>query len=438
MKLNILKHPPLVLICGFLVFIILGALILKLPGFTYHDFPLLKLLFTTTSAVTVTGLSVIDTAQFTIAGQVVLMILMEAGGLGFMTFAVLALMALQRRLGMGSQIIASQAMGGIKLSEVTEATNAIVKLALVTQSTGFVLLTVIWLPDIGLAKATYQALFYTISAFNNAGFALTSDNLVAFQHQPLTLLVISTLIIVGGLGFFVVADFVKSPFARELKVNTKLILTVTLGLNIFSFLLIWQLERSNVNTISLMPLKEQLANTWFAAITPRTAGFNSLPMENFTDASTFLTIVLMFIGGGSFSTAGGIKLGTLIVLLLTTYAFMRQRDTVAVHRRRIPDRLVKKSIAATVVTALMITFSVFVLLTIEKHHEFLDVLFEVVSAMSTVGLSRGITNLLTPTGEIVLMFIMFAGRIGPLTVTYLFALPKSTKIQYPETIIDVG
>lgn len=195
MKVNLMKHPPLVLVGGFLVLIVLGALVLKLPGFTKVHFSLLKLLFTTTSAVTVTGLAVIDTAQFTIAGQCVLMVLMEAGGLGFMTFAVLALMTLQRRLGIGGQLVAAQAMGGVKLSEINEATSAIFKLALTVQSTGFVLLTAIWIPSLGFERAAYQGLFYTISAFNNAGFALTGDSLMLYQHQPLVLLVISALII---------------------------------------------------------------------------------------------------------------------------------------------------------------------------------------------------------------------------------------------------
>lgn len=438
MKTSLFRHPPLILICGFLVLIIGGACILKIPGFMLAHYSWLKVFFTTTSAVTVTGLAVIDTSQFTIAGQIVLMVLMECGGLGFMTFAVLAMMTLQRRMGMGGQILASQAMGGIKISEVTEAAKGIIKLAAIVQITGFVLLTAVWMPSVGFGTAAYRGLFYTISAFNNAGFALSGESLTPYQHQPLVLIIISLLIIVGGLGFIVVADFVKKPIARELKVNTKLILSITLGLNLAGFIIIWYLERRNANTFALMPLYDQAANAWFTAVTTRTAGFNSIDFADLTDASTFLTLILMFIGGGSFSTAGGIKIGTLVVLLLTTHAFMRQRDTVTILHRQVPDRLVRKSIAVTVITAVMIILSIFVLLAIEQHHEFLDVLFEVVSAMSTVGLSRGITGSLTSTGEAVLMFIMFAGRVGPLTVTYLLALPKTTKIQYPETIIDVG
>ncbi|MFL1732819.1 TrkH family potassium uptake protein [Moraxella oculi] len=437
-SIRFLKNPPLVMLYGFVSLIFLGAVILTLPGFTHQPITWLRLLFTTTSAVTVTGLAVVDMGQFTTAGQVVLLFLMEAGGLGFMTFAVLVFRFLQRSMGIGGQLIASQAMGEVKFGEVQDIALAIIKLATLVQSLGALCLTLVWWAELGFKQAAFYGIFYAVSAFNNAGFALTSESLMPYHHQPLVLYIISVLIIIGGLGFLVVTDFFHRPVARQLKVNTKLIIGCSLGLNVLAFIILWLIERNNPATLAPMSLNEQIANAWFAAVSPRTAGFNSLDLQSFRDSSTFLTIILMFIGGGAFSTAGGIKIGTMVVLLLTAYHFMRQRASVTVFHRTIPMYLVRKSIAVTVLTMMMIIVGIFLLLLIENHLNFIDVVFEVVSAISTVGLSRGITTQLSDAGEMILMLLMLAGRLGPLTVGYLFALPKSTNAQYPETLIDVG
>lgn len=358
-----------------------------------------------------------------------------------MTFTVLALMVLQRRLGMSGQLIASQAMGGVKLSEINEMTKKIILMTVIVQSVCWFCLTALWWEDMGAKSAMYHAFFYTVSAYNNAGFALTGEGLMPYAHQPAVILTICALIMIGGMGFFIIADIVRLPFDKEkqpLRINTRIILSVTLSITAISAVIFWLLEHKNVHTLGLMPLGDQIVNAIFSAVTPRTAGFNTVPIEQYSDAGTFLMLVLMFIGASSFSTGGGIKVGTMIVLILTTWAYMRQRDSVTVMQRRIPDRIVRKSISVVIATTIMILVSIFVLLAIEEHHDFIDVLFEVVSAISTVGLSRGITGSLTPTGEAVLMFMMFAGRVGPLTVGYLIATPKTTKIQYPETTIDVG
>ncbi|WP_227526141.1 potassium transporter TrkG [Psychrobacter sp. FDAARGOS_221] len=187
-----------------------------------------------------------------------------------------------------------------------------------------------------------------------------------------------------------------------------------------------------------LSVDDQLIAAWFQAITPRTAGFNTIPIDQLTDASTILTMFLMFIGGGSLSTASGIKIGTFIVLLLTTWAFLRQRDHVVIFERRIPDRLVRKSLAIVSITMMLIFFSVFLLSVVETEHALEDVLFEVVSALSTVGLTRGLTTQLSDTGEVVIMFMMFAGRVGPLTLAYLIATPKQSRVHYPEASVLVG
>lgn len=432
------RHPPLILAFGFLMLIVLGTVLLKLPGFTYVPISWRESAFMATSAVTVTGLAVVELSYFTTAGQLTLATLIEAGGLGFMSFAVLGAMALQRRFGMTGQLVAKEAFGGIKLSEINQMTRSVLGMALVAQSIGWALLTFVWTDDYGFSSAAYRALFYTISAFNNAGFAFTGENLIPYVHDTAVILIISLLLIVGGLGFFVIKDILETRRFSGLSVNTKMILIATLCVNLCAFMILWLLERHNPMTLGHLPLTEQLSNAWLQAVTPRTAGFNSVPTEELTDASTMLTMLLMQIGGGSYSTAGGLKIGTIVVLMLATITYLRQRDSVTLMRRTIPERQVKRAMAMLCITMVLIFTGIFVLSMIEKHHNFVDVLFEVVSALSTVGLSRGMTNSLTPLGEAVLMFMMFAGRIGPLSIAYIIALPKATNVKYPETQIHVG
>lgn len=438
MKLNLWRHPPLVLACGFLLLIIAGTIVLKLPGFTLGTVSWQQAAFMATSAVTVTGLAVVDLGHFTTAGQMTIAVLIEAGGLGFMSFAVLGFMVMQKRLGVNGQMVAKEALGGVKLSEINKMTKAVFLMALIIQSMGWVGLTAAWMSDFGFKKAAYHALFYTISAFNNAGFAFTGDSLMPYVYNIPVILIISFLIIFGGLGFFVIRDVYEKWRWSAFSVNTKMVILATVIIDLVAFAAFFILEHHNLLTLGNLPLSQQLSNAWLQAVTPRTAGFNSVPTEDLTDGSTLITMLLMVIGGGSHSTAGGLKLGTVVVLMLATFTYLKQRSSVTLMKRTIPDRQVKRAIALTVVTIPLIFIGIFVLTLIEQHHRFEDVLFEVISALSTVGLSRGITDTLTPTGEAVLMFMMFAGRIGPLSLAYLIALPKASNVKYPETPIYVG
>lgn len=424
---------------GFLILIAIGTLLLKLP-IAHHSQQIswLKSAFTATSAVTVTGLSVVSTTDFTYFGQVVIALLIQAGGLGFMTFAVLAFISLQGRLGLSNQLIAQQALGQTSLNRVTDTAKAVVMFSLFFEFIGFVALTLTWQYDLGWSKAAYQGFFYTISAFNNAGFGLTSANLMPYVHSFWVNIIITSLIIIGGLGFLVLMDIKKNKRWSRFNVNTKLMLMATLFINLAAFILFWLLEAHNPLTIGSFTPAEQALAAWFAAITPRTAGFNTIAVEQLTDASTLLTLFLMFIGGGSLSTASGLKLGTFVVLLLTTWSYLRQHPQVTAFSRTVPEKQVKKALALVSITVMLIFLSIFLLSIIEKHHDFVDVLFEVISALSTVGLSRGITTDLSSAGEFVLMFMMFVGRVGPLTLAYFIAVPKTRRVRYPETEVQVG
>lgn len=430
--------PPVVLALGFLGLILLGSLLLLLPFATTVPITLLQALFTATSAVTVTGLVVVDTgSQFSQFGQIVIALLIQAGGLGFMTFAVVAAISLGAKIGLSQQKIAQEALGQTSLAQVTTIAKAVLLYALVIELIGILLLTLTWWSELGFANALYHGFFYTISAFNNAGFALSSDSLMPYAGSIPVNLIITGLFVIGGIGFTVLIDLKKHRRWQLLSTNTKVILLATLLINLCAFSLIWLLEANNPATLQQLSIKEQALAAWFQAVTPRTAGFNTLDYSSMTDASNILTLLLMFIGGGSLSTASGIKLGTFVILLMATYAFLRRRDEVTVFKRTVPTPLVLKALALALVSMIAIFISIF-LLTITEQAPLLDVAFEVVSALGTVGLSRGLTGELSTFGQLLIIILMITGRLGPLTLAYFLATPKRKRIRYADTRIQVG
>lgn len=430
--------PPAVLALGFIALIVMGAALLLLPVATVKPITLLQAVFTATSAVTVTGLVVVDTgSQFSLFGQLVITMLIQAGGLGFMTFAVVAAISLGAKIGLTQQKIAQEAMDQTSLAQVAQTAKAVLLYSLVIELIGIILLTLAWLDELGFSTALYHAFFYTISAFNNAGFALNSASLMPYASNAAVTLIISSLFIVGGIGFTVLIDLKKQQRWRLLSTNTKIVLLATLIINLLAFGLIWLLEANNPATLANLALKDQALAAWFQAVTPRTAGFNTLDYSQMTDASNVLTLLLMFIGGGSLSTASGIKLGTFVVLIMATYAFLRRRDEVTLLQRSIAPAQVLKALALTLVSMSLVFLSIFTLTALEDA-PFLDIAFEAVSALSTVGLSRGLTGNLSTGGQLVIIFLMIAGRLGPLTLAYILATPKRRKIRFAETKIQVG
>lgn len=426
--------PPAVLALGFLALILLGTLLLLLPVATTQPINLLQALFTATSAVTVTGLVVVDTgSQFSHFGQIVIALLIQAGGLGFMTFAVVAAISLGAKIGLSQQKIAQEALGQTSLDQVTTIAKAVLLYALLIELIGVILLTLTWC----FVTALYHGFFYTISAFNNAGFALSSDSLMPYVGSIPVNLIITGLFVIGGIGFTVLIDVKKHRRWQLLSTNTRLILLATLLINLCAFILIWLLEANNPATLQQLSVKDQALAAWFQAVTPRTAGFNTLDYSSMTDASNILTLLLMFIGGGSLSTASGIKLGTFVILLMATYAFLRRRDEVTVLKRTVPTPLVLKALALALVSLIAIFISIF-LLTITEQAPLLDVAFEVVSALGTVGLSRGLTGELSTFGQLLIIVLMITGRLGPLTLAYFLATPKRRRIRYADTRIQVG
>ncbi|WON76987.1 TrkH family potassium uptake protein [Serratia sp. UGAL515B_01] len=430
--------PPAVLAIGFLVLVLVGCLLLLLPAATHKPITVLQALFTATSAVTVTGLVVLDVgSQFTLFGQVVIALLIQAGGLGFMTFAVVAVISLGAKIGLSQQKVAQEALNQTSLAQVAQTAKAVLLYSVVIELIGLLLLTIVWWPEYGFTKALYRGFFYTVSAFNNAGFALDSDSLTRYAGSVPVNLVISALLIIGGIGFSVLIDLKKHRVWHKLNTNTRVILLATLIINVLAFFLIWLLEARNPATLGNMPVKEQILAAWFQAVTPRTAGFNTIDYSAMTDASSILTLLLMFIGGGSLSTASGIKLGTFVILIMATYTFLRRRDEVTIMQRTVPHAQVLKALALVFISMGFVFIGTFVL-SITEHAPLMDIAFEVVSALSTVGLSRGLTADLSSTGQLLIIILMITGRLGPLTLAYFLATPKKKRIRYAETQIQIG
>ena len=435
-KLN--AAPPVILSTGFIFLILLGAILLKLPFAAHIPISWEQSLFTATSAVTVTGLVVVDTGSaFTAFGQGVIALLIQLGGLGLMTFAVVTLIALGNKVGFMQKTITQAAYNQTDTSSYVSNAKSVLLFSLLVESLGITILTLYWGQEMGWLKAFAHAVFYTISAFNNAGFALSPNSLMAYVADPVINLTITGLFIIGGLGFTVLMDLYKSKRWAKLCTYSKLMLISTVIINVIALLLIYAIEYDNPKT--LQPLSEvgKWLAAWFQAVTPRTAGFNTIAIEELKNASTALTMMLMFIGGGSLSTASGIKVVTFIVLILATYSYLRRDKGITVLRREIDKESVYKALALTIISAGVTWLAIFVLLLVEDA-PFIDIAFEAVSAIGTVGLSRGLTGSLSPIGEFIIMFLMFMGRIGPLTIAYFLASPRSKKLRYPSAQLSIG
>ncbi|WP_286862041.1 MULTISPECIES: TrkH family potassium uptake protein [Acinetobacter] len=431
--------PPSIIALGFLALILVGSILLILPVSHHGDVTWFQAIFTATSAVTITGLSVVNVGEaYTVFGKIVIMILLQCGGLGFMTFAILAAMSLAPKMGLRQQVMAQESIGQTSLKKISTTIKGVFLYSLFFEAIGTVILTIAWLQDYNFAQAFFYASFYSISAFNNGGFSLFPNSLMSFADQYLITFTISMLYIIGGIGFLVLMDVRQHKRWRKLSTNSKLILSTIAALNLSAFILIWILEASNPQTLALMSVGDQAVNAWFHATVPRSSGFNSLPMDQLTNASTLVTMFLMFIGGGSLSTAGGIKVGTFIIVVISVISFLRREDEIRLFKHSIPEKTTFKALAVVCITALLIATGFMSLLILEPDQDFLDLLFETVSAACTVGLSRGVTSELQPASLLILMLLMFAGRLGPLTLAYFIATPKKSRLKHPPSEIQVG
>ncbi|UJF27497.1 TrkH family potassium uptake protein [Planococcus sp. 107-1] len=437
-KKQVKVSPPIVIAGSFLFLITLGTLLLKLPIATTAPISWTDALFTATSATTVTGLSVFDPGTtLTLFGEIVLLLLIQCGGIGLMTFAVAILILLRRKIGLQNRIYLQESFSQNSIGGIVKLVKMILTFALSVEAIAIVLLTVYWLPDYGFQKAVNLSVFHVISAFNNAGFSLFPDNLMSFGNDPFVLVLLSSLFILGGLGFTVVVDIYQKKSLRSWSLHTKLMVWGTLALNLGATLIILALEFGNPESLGGRAWGEKILSSYFAAVTPRTAGFNVFDYGTLEDPTLLFTMALMFIGAGSASTASGIKLTTFIVVLLSTYAFLRTQKEPEIFGRTIRIETIVRSLAITTISLLLVLLFSF-LLTVTEKIPFLPLVFEVVSAFGTVGLSMGITAQLSDLGEILLSLVMFVGRIGPLTLFFILMKPKKDHFRYPYDQVFTG
>ena len=424
--------------------IIVGTILLLLPWATTADADTspMDALFTATSAVCVTGLAVVDTGtHWTTFGQVIIMLLIQVGGLGIMTLATLAALLLSHRLGLRSRLIVQTESQAMRAGDVRRVIVRVARFSLVTEAVVAILLTgqLMIRHSESLPEAAYHGLFHAVSSFNNAGFSTYSDNLVGFAADPFFLITVSVAVIIGGLGFPVVFELLRSWRApRTWSVLTRVTVLVTTVLLVVGTIVIGISEMTNPLTMGKYGLAEGSALSFFTAVMPRTAGFNAVNIGEMRPESLFFTDLLMFIGGGSAGTAGGIKVTTFGVLVYVVWSQARGESHVNVGRRRIPTANQRQAVSLTLLAMGLLGVATFVLLSMTRF-PFEAVLFEAISAFATVGLSVGITPVLPVDAQAVIVLLMFIGRVGPLTVASALALrQRQQRHSLPEERMIVG
>lgn len=436
---NIHFNPSQLLVLVFLFFIIIGTALLKLPFATTESINLIDALFTATSAMTVTGLAVVDTgSMYTIFGQLVILALIQVGGLGIMSFAVLIYMALGKKIGFKQRMVVQQALNQTTLGGIIKLVKRLFIYSITIEIIAMLFLAIRWVPEFGWKHGLYHSFFHSISAFNNAGFSIWTDSLTGYVGDPIVNLVITFLFIIGGIGFTVLADIWDKRRFKNLHLHSKLMIIGTLVVNLIAMMIIFSLEYNNPSTLgALSSLGDKIWAAYFQAVTPRTAGFNSLDIGSLHEGTITLMLLLMFIGAGSASTGGGIKLTTFLVIVFSVITFLREKQRITVGRRSIKEKVVFRSLAILTISASFIFLAIFTL-NITEPLPFLKLLFEVISAFGTVGLSMGITAELSTIGKLIIIFVMFFGKLGPLTLAFSLARPEIEKIKYPSEDVLTG
>lgn len=433
--------PTQVLVIGYLIIIILGTFLLSLPISTVSgkETDLLDALFTATSATAVTGLVVVKTAtHWTLFGKTVIMLLIQIGGFGFMTTSTLVMLLIGKKITLKERLIIQEDLNTKNLAGVLRLVKYVVLLTLGIEFCGAGLLFFSFVSSMGVKKAAFFGLFHSISAFNNAGFDIFGNSLEDFTSNWYIVLVISGLFIIGGIGFSVIAEVYNHRRFRQFSLHTKVVLSFTLMLIILGTGVIFLLEYNNPETLGNLSLSGKLAGAYFQGVTPRTAGFNTVPTGKLSKASLFFMTFLMFIGASPGSTGGGVKTTTYGVLFAVFWTLMRNRSDIGIFQRRLVHMTIFKAVSVVLISLLVIIVVTMVLSITEKF-DFLAVYFETVSAFGTVGLSTGITGQLSALGKLLIICTMFIGRVGPMTLAVAIgAKRQKINMRYPEEEMMIG
>ncbi|AXK37520.1 TrkH family potassium uptake protein [Streptomyces armeniacus] len=429
---------------GFASAVLIGACLLSLPVATASGerADVIDALFTSTSAVCVTGLVTVDTGGYwSTFGEIVILVLIQAGGLGIMTLATLFAVLVSRRLGLRARLLAQAETKTLSLKDVRRVVRNIVLFSLVSEAVVAVALTAAFFfgHEQGLGRAVYDGVFHAVSSFNNAGFSTHSDSLMRYVGDPWVCLPVAAAVIAGGLGFPVIFELRRSlRRPRTWSVLTRITVTLTVTLLAVGTVAITLAEYTNPRTLGSLSGDDKWLAGFFASVMARTAGFNSIDTSAQGSESLLVTDILMFIGGGSAGTAGGIKVTTFGLLAYVIWAEMRGESSVEVGRRRVPSSNQRQALAVALLSIGTVVLATFLLLG-ASGHSLERVLFEAASAFGTVGLSTGITDELPAFGQSVLIVLMFVGRIGPLTLASALALRDRTRLyELPEERTIVG
>lgn len=441
---------PRTICLGFLAVIAIGTILLIMPFSSAEGnwSNLIVALFTSTSAVCVTGLSVVDPGTyFSFWGQLFVATLVQIGGLGYMTATTFLLLLLGARFGLRDKVAIQQALDRTGMHDSAQLIRSIIAVTLIFEISGIFLLLPVFANDYSLDRALWLAIFHSINSWNNAGFSLFRDSFIGYRTSVLLNLVVTGLIIFGGIGYGVILEMYvwlrdrlqRKPEKIIFSLNFKVATTTTLVLLVFGTIAFFFIEFRNPETFGGLDLGNRILLAWFQSVTPRTAGFNTIDIGKMTTAGLFLTIAFMFIGSSPGGTGGGLKTTTFRVLTSCTKAILQGKEEVLLYERTVPISLILKAVGVLVGSIATVILSTILISITDPGINFIQIFFEVVSAFATVGLSTGITATVSPAAKLVLIMTMYIGRVGILLLmAALLGDPKPSTIRYPEENMIVG
>ncbi len=440
---NIKTNPAKILAYGFFMIIIIGAILLSMPFSSKNGnfTPFVDALFTSTSAVCVTGLAVVNTSTYwSLTGKIIILMLIQIGGLGIMTIATIGTLLAGKKISLKRRMAIKDSLNVDSIAGVIKLTKNIIFITIFIELLGAIILSFEFVKDYGFLKGLWFGLFHSISAFCNAGFDIIgSASLAPYKLNLHINLTIMMLIILGGLGFSVIYDVIDFR-KKKYNLHTKIVLFTTVFLILFGFFMYLILEYNNQLTIGDLSFFNKLKVSLFQSVTTRTAGFSTIDQGSLDYPSKIITYILMFIGGSPGSTAGGIKTTTIVIIMLSVISIIRGTDDINFSKNRISKKTVEKAITVFFIGLIVVTTVIFLLSITERGLNINDVIFEVFSAFATVGLSTGITASLSIIGKIIISITMFFGRVGPLTIIIALSIKKESKniVRYAKGKINIG
>ncbi len=435
---------------GFIAIVVIGTILLMMPFSTstgtWND--LIVALFTSTSAVCVTGLSVVDPGTyFSFWGQLFIALLVQIGGLGYMTTTTFLILLIGRKFDLKQKIAIQQSLDRPGMHGSTQIIRSIIATTLIFEITGVFLLLPAFVPQYGWDKGIWLAMFHSINSWNNAGFSLFKDNLIGYQSSVLVVFTVTVLIIFGGIGYQTILEtyfwlrdrLLKKPAKLVFSLDFKVAVSTTLILLIVGTIAFFFVELRNPETFSSLSIRDKLLVAWFQSVSPRTAGFNTIDISKMTTAGLFITIAFMFIGASPGGTGGGLKTTTLRVLTSCTKAILQGKEEVLLYDRKIAINLILKAVGALIGSVATVIVSTILIALTDPELEFIQLFFEVVSAFATVGLSTGITGSVSAAAKLILIVTMYIGRVGILLLmSAILGDPRPTNVHYPEENLLVG